>query len=65
MELQGIGLVILAIGYILLIGGGSNNPDQFSEALFNSRRMLWAPVFIVGGLVVEVYAIMKKSKVTQ
>lgn len=60
--IMGIGLVILVIGYILLSGGGSNNPDQFSEALFNSRRMLWAPVFIVGGLVVEVYAIMKKAK---
>ena len=60
--IMGIGLVILAIGYILLSGGGSNNPDQFSEARFNSRRMLWAPVFIVGGLVVEVYAIMKKAK---
>lgn len=57
-----VGLVVLAIGYILLSGGGSNDPDQFSEALFNSRRMLWAPIFIVGGLVIEVYAIMKKAK---
>ncbi len=57
-----IGLVVLAIGYILLSGGGSDNPDQFSEALFNTRRMLWAPLFIVGGLVIEVYAIMKKAK---
>lgn len=57
-----VGLVVLAIGYILLSGGGSNDPNQFSEALFNSRRMLWAPIFIVGGLVIEVYAIMKKAK---
>ncbi len=57
-----IGLVVLAIGYILLSGGGSDNPDVFSGALFNSRRMLWAPLFIVGGLVIEVYAIMKKAK---
>lgn len=57
-----VGLVVLAIGYILLSGGGSNDPDQFSEALFNNRRMLWSPIFIVGGLVIEVYAIMKKAK---
>ncbi len=57
-----VGLVVLAIGYILLSGGGSNDPDQFSEALFNTRRMLWAPIFIVGGLVIEVFAIMKKTK---
>ena len=57
-----VGLVVLAIGYILLSGGGSNDPDQFSEALFNSRRMLWSPIFIVGGLVIEEYAIMKKAK---
>ena len=37
--IMGIGLAFLAIGYILLSGGGSDNPDQFNEALFNSRRM--------------------------
>ena len=58
--IMGIGLVVLAIGYILLSGGGSDDPNQFSDTLFNSRRMLWAPLFIVGGLVIEVYAIMKK-----
>ena len=60
--IMGIGLVVLAIGYILLSGGGSDNPDQFNEALFNSRRMFWAPLFIVGGLAIEVFAIMKKQK---
>ena len=60
--IMAVGLLVLAIGYILLSGGGSKDPDQFSEALFNSRRMLWAPIFIVGGLVIEVYAIMKKAK---
>ena len=60
--IMGIGLVVLAIGYILLSGGGSDNPDQFNEALFNSRRMLWPPLFIVGGLAIEGFAIMKKQK---
>ena len=60
--IMGIGLVVLAIGYILLSGGGSDNPDQFNEALFNSRRMVWAPLCSVGGLAIEVFAIMKKQK---
>ncbi len=57
-----IGIVVLILGYILLSGGGSDNPDVFNDALFNTRRLVIAPILIVGGLVIEVYAIMKKSK---
>ncbi len=57
-----IGVVLLVLGYILLIGGGSKDPDTFNYSLFNARRLVIAPILIVGGLVVEVYAIMKKSK---
>lgn len=55
-----IGVALIIIGYFLLVGGGSNNPDEFNMALFNARRLFFAPIFIVGGLVVEVFAIMKK-----
>lgn len=57
-----IGLVLLIIGYILLIGGGSKDSNNFSYALFNSRRLVFSPIFIVGGLIVEVYAILKRTK---
>ena len=57
-----IGVVVLILGYILLSGGGSENPDEFNYALFDTRRLVIAPILIVGGLVIEVYAIMKKSK---
>jgi hypothetical protein len=57
-----IGVVVLILGYILLSGGGSEDPNVFNDALFNTRRLLIAPLLIVGGLVIEVYAIMKKSK---
>ncbi len=57
-----IGIVLLAIGYILLVGGGSKDPDYFNYALFNARRLVVAPIFIILGLCVEVYAIMKKGK---
>ncbi|MBR1627220.1 MAG: DUF3098 domain-containing protein [Bacteroidales bacterium] len=57
-----IGVVLLFLGYILLIGGGSKDPDTFNYALFNTRRLVISPILIILGLVVEVYAIMKKGK---
>lgn len=60
-----IGVVLIILGYVLLVGGGSNNPDEFNMALFNARRLVFAPIFIVGGLVVEVFAIMKKTSKKQ
>ncbi|MBR1774398.1 MAG: DUF3098 domain-containing protein [Bacteroidales bacterium] len=57
-----IGVVLLLLGYILLIGGGSKDPDTFNYSLFNARRLIISPILIIGGLVVEVYAIMKKGK---
>lgn len=60
--LLAIGLVILAIGYILLTGGGSDDPNTFNPAMFDSRRMYVAPIFIILGLLVEIFAIMLKPK---
>ena len=60
-----IGVVLIILGYVLLVGGGSNNPDEFNMALFNARRLVFAPIFIVGGLVVEDFAIMKKPSKKQ
>ncbi|MBP3254240.1 MAG: DUF3098 domain-containing protein [Bacteroidales bacterium] len=56
-----VGVAMMIIGYILLIGGGSNDADVFNYALFNTRRLVVAPVLILAGLVTEVYAIMKKT----
>ena len=60
--LMGAGLVLLAIGYILLAGGGSDDPDVFNPAMFDSRRLFVAPILIVLGFVVEIAAIMYKKK---
>lgn len=60
--LMGVGLVLLAIGYILLSGGGSDDPNVFNPAMFDSRRLLVAPILIVLGFVVEIVAIMFKKK---
>ncbi len=60
--LMGAGLVLLAIGYILLAGGGSDNPNEFNPAMFDTRRLYVAPIMIVVGFVVEIVAILYKKK---
>lgn len=57
-----IGLALLALGYILLIGGGSKNPDVFNESLFDAQRLVISPILMVAGIVVEIYAILLKPK---
>ena len=56
------GIVLLGIGYILLSGGGSDDPSVFNDAMFNTRRLVVAPLVIVIGLVVEICAIMFRQK---
>ena len=56
-----LGLVFIVSGYILMIGGGSENPQEFSYKIFDFQRWVLAPVLILIGLVIEIFAIMKKS----
>ncbi|MDG1427067.1 MAG: DUF3098 domain-containing protein [Flavobacteriales bacterium] len=57
-----IGLVFIASGLILMIGGGSEDPTKFSDEIFNFRRLTLAPVLLAIGFIFEIYAIMYKSK---
>lgn len=57
------GILMLLLGFVLLSGGGSQDPKVFSEAIFNTQRMVIAPLFMLGGFVVEVFAIMYRPKV--
>lgn len=58
-----IGLAINIIGFVLMIGGGSDDPNQFhKEELFSPIRLTVSPIMIIGGYVVMIYAIMKKPK---
>ena len=57
-----IGLAFLLVGFILMIGGGSDNPDVFNEAIFNFRRLTLAPILVLIGFGVQIYAIMKRPK---
>ncbi len=60
--IMGIGLVLLALGYILLSGGGSDDPNVFNPAMFDGRRLFVAPILIILGLITEIVAIMYTPK---
>lgn len=53
-----VGLVVTVVGFIVLSGGGSKDPNVFNEAMFDFRRLVAAPVLILAGLIVEVVGIM-------
>jgi len=57
-----IGLVLILVGFLLMIGGGSKDPNVFSDDIFNFRRLTLAPILVLAGYVVEIFAIMKKPK---
>lgn len=60
-----IGFAIIIIGFILMIGGKSESPNEFNEAVFSFRRITLAPIIVLLGFVFEIYAIMKKPKETE
>lgn len=58
-----IGLAILALGFFLMAGGKSSNPNVFNDnEVYSPVRITIAPILIIAGLIVEIFAIMKKSK---
>ena len=57
-----IGLALLALGFILMLGGGSTDPDVFNEKMFNFQRLTIAPILVLAGFVVEIVAIFWRKK---
>jgi len=53
-----IGLVVMAIGYLMMMGGGSEDPNVFNPDIFSTRRIVLAPAIIIIGFIIEIYAIM-------
>ena len=60
LMLVGLGVVIL--GFLLMSGGGSDDPAVFNEAMFSFRRITLAPIVVIAGFALEVYAIMWRPK---
>lgn len=57
-----IGAAVILLGLVLMAGGGSDSPDEFNYAMFSWRRITLAPILVIGGFVIEVYAILKRYK---
>ena len=60
--LIGVGILFLAVGFYLLSGGGTDDPNKFSTDLFDTRRLVVAPILMLIGLIVEIVAIMYRAK---
>ena len=60
LMLSGIGLIL--VGFFLMSGGGTKDPNVFSEEIFSPIRITVAPLLVLSGFVLEIYAIVKKSK---
>ena len=56
------GLLVMVAGFILISGGGSDDPNVFNYAMFDFRRLVAAPIVIIAGIVVELLAIMGRFK---
>ncbi|NHB67676.1 DUF3098 domain-containing protein [Perlabentimonas gracilis] len=59
-KLMIIGLGIIIIGFVLMIGGGSDGPNVFNEEIFSFRRITLAPIIVLFGFIFQIYAIMKR-----
>lgn len=57
-----IGIAVIALGFILMSGGGSDDPNVFNEAIFNFRRIRLAPTTVLIGFGITIYAIIKNPK---
>ena len=56
------GIVLILLGIFLMIGGESEDPTKFSDEIFNFQRLTLAPILIVSGFILEIFAIMIKSE---
>lgn len=56
------GFAVMLLGYLLMAGGGSDDPNIFNEEMFSFRRIVVAPVVIIIGIVLEIWAIMYVGK---
>ena len=53
-----IGLAVIALGFILMSGGGSDDPNIFDPTIYNSQRIHLAPILVLIGFGIEIYAIL-------
>ena len=57
-----LGLLFISIGFLLMSGGASDDPNIFNEEIYNFRRIRLAPTLVLIGFGIEVFAILYKPK---
>ena len=61
--LLGVGVLFIIIGFLLMIGGGSDNPlDDTSEDIFSFRRITLSVIFCISGFIINIFAILYSPK---
>ena len=55
------GLLILALGFVLMIGGGTDDPSEFSYEIFSFRRITLAPILVLLGFALQIYVILSRK----
>ena len=58
----GVGVIFIIIGLFLMQGGGSEKPSNFNEEIFSFQRITLAPIIIVTGFIINVFAILYSQK---
>lgn len=61
-KLLAIGFGIIVLGFLLMLGGKTSDPNVFNEEMFSFRRITLAPIVVLAGFAFEIWAIMKKPK---
>jgi hypothetical protein len=63
LKWMGIGAAVIIIGFVLMAGGRSDDPNVFNKnEVYSTVRITIAPIFILAGLVIEIYAIFRKPR---
>ena len=57
-----IGILFIAVGFVLMSGGSSDDPNIFNEEIYSFRRIRLAPMLVILGFIIEVYAILTKPE---
>ena len=57
-----LGLIFITLGFLLMSGGGSKDPNIFNPEIFNFRRIKLAPTIIIFGFILAIFSIFVKNK---
>ena len=57
-----LGIAVIALGFILMSGGGSDDPNVFNKEVFSFRRIKLAPTMVLIGFGITIYSILKNPK---